>query len=121
MTDFPVTLFHNPACSTSRKVLAMIRAAGFQPTIVDYLKAGWTRPQLEALLAAMPAHPRDILRAKEPLANELGLTDPSVNGERLLDAMVAHPILVERPIMVTPLGVAVCRPAEAAATLLQSN
>ena len=118
MSDFPVTIFHNPACGTSRKVLAMIRAAGHEPKVVEYLKVGWTRAQLEGLLGAMATGPAAILRLKETLANELGLTDPAVNGERILDAMVTHPVLVNRPIVVTPKGAALCRPAETVYPLL---
>ena len=118
MSDFPITIYHNPACGTSRNTLAMIRAAGYEPTVVEYLKAGWTRPLLEELLAAMSAHPRDILREKGTPAAELGLLDSGAADTRILDAMVAHPILVNRPIVVTPKGAALCRPAEKVAALL---
>ena len=119
MTDaFPITIYHNPDCGTSRNTLAMIEAAGYVPKIVEYRKAGWTRPQLDGLLAAMGVTPRDLLREKGTLAAELGLLDPSVSGEAILDAMIAHPILVNRPIVVTPRGTGLCRPSETVLTLL---
>ncbi|MDB5414129.1 MAG: arsC [Rubritepida sp.] len=107
-----ITIFHNPSCGTSRNVLAAIRAAGHEPKVVEYLKAGWTKPQLTELLAAMQATPRDILRAKGTPAAELGLLEPDVTDDRILDAMVAHPILVNRPIVVTPKGTTLARPSE---------
>lgn len=116
--DFPITIFHNPACGTSRNALAMIEAAGYAPTVVEYLKAGWTRDQLLALLAAMGATAREILREKGTPAAELGLLDPSVGDDQVLEAMVLHPILVNRPIVVTPKGVKLARPSEAALTVL---
>lgn len=118
MTDFPITVFHNPACGTSRNTLAMIRAAGYEPTVVEYLQAGWTRAQLGELLAAMQARPRDVLREKGTPAVELGLLDPSATDDQILDAMVEHPILVNRPIVVSPKGVKLCRPSEAVLDLL---
>ena len=118
MTEFPITIYHNPACGTSRNTVAMVRAAGYEPTIVEYLQTGWTRSQLEHLLAAMPALPRDILRVKGTPAAELGLLDPAVTDDQILDAMVAHPILVNRPIVVTPRGVKLARPSEAVLDLL---
>lgn len=119
MSDFPITIYHNPACGTSRNALAMIRAAGYEPTVVEYLNAGWTRPLLQALLAAMGAAPRDILREKGTPAAELGLLAPSVADDQLLDAMVEHPILVNRPIVVTPKGAKLARPSEAVLDLLE--
>jgi arsenate reductase len=115
-----VTLFHNPNCGTSRKVLAALRDAGVQPAVVDYMKTGWTRPQLQALVAALGpgARPRDLLRAKEPLATELGLKDPRASDDALLDAMAAHPVLVDRPIVQTAAGARLCRPAERVAELV---
>lgn len=113
-----VTIFHNPSCGTSRNTLAMIREAGVEPTVVEYLKTGWTRPQLEGLLKKMGKAPRDILRTKGDLAGELGLTDPKASDDKILDAMVAHPILVERPIVDTPKGAVLCRPAEACKAVL---
>ena len=118
MTDaFPITIYHNPDCGTSRNTLAMIRAAGYAPTIVDYRTAGWTRPQLEGLLAAMQAAPADILREKGTPAAELGLLD-GASDAAMIDAMIAHPILVNRPIVVTPKGTALCRPSEKVLELL---
>ena len=116
--DFPITIFHNPACGTSRNTLAMVRAAGYDPTVVDYLTVGWTRPQLEDLLARMGARPRDILREKGTPAAELGLLGPDVTDGQILDAMVANPVLVNRPIVVTPKGVKLSRPSEAVLDLL---
>ena len=118
MSDFPITIYHNPACGTSRNTLAMIRAAGYEPTVIEYLQAGWTRPQLEELLAAMEARPRDILREKGTPAAELGLLDPSKTDDQILDAMIEHPILVNRPIVVTPNGVKLSRPSEVVLDLL---
>ncbi|MES3027705.1 MAG: arsenate reductase (glutaredoxin) [Pseudomonadota bacterium] len=115
---FPIAIFHNPACGTSRNTLAMIRAAGYEPAVIEYLQAGWTRAQLEHLLAEMNAKPRDILREKGTPAAELGLLDPQANDDSLLDAMVIHPILVNRPIVVTPKGVKLCRPSELVLNLL---
>ena len=115
---FPITIFHNPGCGTSRNVLAMIEAAGYAPTVIEYLKAGWTRPQLEGLLAAMGVQARDILREKGTPAGELGLPDPAVADDVLIEAMLAHPILVNRPIVVTPKGARLCRPSEAVLALL---
>ncbi len=117
--EFPITIFHNPACGTSRNTVAMVEAAGYAPTVVEYLKTGWTRPQLEDLLARMGARPRDILREKGTPAAELGLLDPAVSDEAILDAMVQHPILVNRPIVVTPKGVKLSRPSEAVLELLE--
>jgi arsenate reductase (glutaredoxin) len=116
--DVSVTIFHNPNCGTSRNVLAALRDAGAKPTVVEYLKAGWTKPQLKGLLAAMTARPRDILRTRGTDAEALGLTAAGASDEAILDAMVAHPILVERPIVVTPKGAALCRPADRLQALL---
>jgi len=119
MTDaFPITIYHNPDCGTSRNTLAMIEAAGYVPTIVEYRKAGWTSDKLRELIAAMGTKPRDLLREKGTPAAELGLLDPAVSDDALLDAMVAHPILVNRPIVVAPKGTKLCRPSEAVLPLL---
>lgn len=119
MTDaFPVTIFHNPDCGTSRNALAMIEAAGYVPIVVEYRAAGWTRPQLEALFAAMGATPRDVLREKGTPAVELGLLN-GASDEAIVEAMVEHPILVNRPIVVTPKGTRLCRPSEAVLELLE--
>jgi len=119
MSNFPITIYHNPACGTSRNTLAMIRAAGYEPTVIEYLQAGWTRPQLQELLAAMEAHARDILREKGTPAADLGLLNPDTTDDQFLDAMVEHPILVNRPIVVTPKGVKLSRPSEAVLDLLE--
>jgi arsenate reductase len=116
--DFPITIYHNPACGTSRNTLAIIEAAGYQPTVVEYLKTGWTRQKLEALFAAMDAKPRDLLREKGTPAAELGLLDPAVSDDLILDAMVANPVLVNRPIVVTPKGTKLSRPSEVVLDLL---
>jgi arsenate reductase len=115
---FPISIYHNPDCGTSRNALAMIEAAGYSPTIVDYRNVGWTRPLLEALFAAMDVRPHAVVREKGAPAAELGLLDPSVPDDVVLDAMVAHPILVNRPIVVTPKGIRLCRPSEAVLHLL---
>ncbi|MFZ4607463.1 MAG: arsenate reductase (glutaredoxin) [Caulobacter sp.] len=115
-----VTIFHNPACGTSRNTLAAIRESGVEPTVVEYLKTGWTRPQLEGLLAAMGKTPCDILRVRGTPAEELGLTGPAATDGAILDAMVAHPGLVERPIVQSPKGVALCRPSENVFALLDT-
>ena len=113
-----ITIFHNPNCGTSRNTLAAIRAAGHEPGVVEYLKTGWRRDQLADLFQRMGAKPRDVLRVRGTPAEELGLTRPGVSDDAILDAMVAQPILVERPIVVTPRGVALCRPAERVRDLL---
>lgn len=118
MTAFPITIYHNPDCGTSRNTLAMIEAAGYAPTIVEYRKVGWTRARLEELLTAMVARPREVLREKGTPAAELGLLDPSVSDEAIIEAMIAHPILVNRPIVATPKGTKLCRPSEAVLPLL---
>lgn len=119
MTDFPVTIFHNPACGTSRNALAMIVAAGYAPAVVEYLQVGWTRDQLRDLAAAAGLTLRQILREKGTPADGLGLLAADVDDDRLLDAMIAHPILVNRPIVATPKGVKLCRPSEAVFDLLE--
>lgn len=116
--EFPITIFHNPDCGTSRNALEIIRAAGYAPTVVEYLQAGWTRGQLEDLLSRMNARPQDLLREKGTPAAELGLLDPGASDDQILEAMVAHPILVNRPIVVTPRGVKLSRPSEAVFELL---
>ena len=117
--SFLVTIFHNPDCGTSRNTLAMIRAAFYQPDVVLYRETGWRRGQLEDLFAGMGVRPRDMLRDKGTPAAELGLLDPGVDDERLLAAMLDHPILVNRPIVVTPKGVRLCRPSELVLELLE--
>jgi arsenate reductase len=113
-----ITIYHNPNCGTSRNTLAAIRAAGVEPRVVEYLKAGWTRPLLQRLLKALGATPRDILRVRGTQAEALGLTAPGASDDQILDAMVADPILVERPIVVSAKGVALCRPVDKVQALL---
>ena len=121
MSDpFPVTIYHNPKCGTSRNVLAMIRAAGHEPEIVEYIQTGWERGQLTELLQAMNATAREVMRVKGTPAEELGLTDPNTANEAIFEAMLEHPILVNRPIVVTPNGTKLCRPSEAVIALLDS-
>ena len=117
MAKDAVTIFHNPNCGTSRNVLAALRERGAEPVVVEYLKTGWTRQQLQGLLKAMNARPRDILRTRGTPAEALGITADS-SDEQILAAMIAEPILVERPIVVTPKGTALCRPAERMEALL---
>lgn len=119
MTDFPVTVFHNPACGTSRNVVAMVEAAGYRPEVVEYLKTGWGADQLRDLFARAGITPREALREKGSPAAELGLLEAGVSDEAILAAMVEHPILVNRPIVTTPKGAALCRPSEAVYDLLE--
>nr|WP_277819106.1 arsenate reductase (glutaredoxin) [Pseudoroseomonas vastitatis] len=113
-----VTIYHNPACGTSRNTLALIRNSGEEPEIIEYLKTPPTREVLADLIRRMGITTRDVLRQKGTPYEELGLADPSLTDDQLLDAMMAHPILINRPIVVTPLGVKLCRPSEAALDLL---
>jgi arsenate reductase len=115
---FQITIYHNPRCTTSRNVLALIRAAGHEPEIVEYLIAGWTGAELERLFGAMDKPPRALLRVKGTPAGELGLLAPDVGDAQILVAMIRHPVLVERPIVVTPKGVVLARPPEAVRVLL---
>ncbi|HMA50570.1 MAG TPA: arsenate reductase (glutaredoxin) [Magnetospirillaceae bacterium] len=112
MSDFPITIFHNPLCGTSRNTLALLHERGFQPEVVDYAKVGWTKDQLKALFGKMGVRPRAMMRTKGALAGELGLLDEAIGDDAILDAMVEHPILVERPIVMTPRGVTVARPVD---------
>jgi arsenate reductase len=115
-----VTIYHNPNCGTSRNTLEMIRQSGEEPLVVEYLKTPPSREVLIELLDVMGLKPRDILRKKGTPYAELGLDDPALGDEELLDAMMAHPILIERPIVVTDKGVALCRPSEKVLPLLDS-
>ena len=113
-----IVIHHNPDCGTSRNVLEIVRSAGYAPTIVEYLKTGWTKPQLLGLFAAAGLTPRAALRTTKSPAVELGLLDESVGPEVILEAMLKHPILVNRPIVCTPRGVRLCRPSETVLDLL---
>ncbi len=115
-----ITIFHNPACGTSRNVLAMIRNSGAEPTIVNYLEIPPGRARLVELLASMGIPVRALLRRKGTPYDELKLDDPAWTDEQLLDFMVAHPILMNRPIVVTPLGTRLCRPSETVLDILPS-
>ncbi len=113
-----VTIYHNPACGTSRNTLALIRHAGIEPVVIEYLKTPPSKEKLRQLVAAMGISVRELLRQKEAPYAELGLADPAVSDEQLLGAMLAHPILINRPIVVTELGTKLCRPSEAVLDLL---
>lgn len=113
-----VTIYHNPDCGTSRNTLAMIRNAGIEPQVVEYLKTPPTRDELKALIARMGVPVREVLRQKGTPYEGLGLGDASLPDEQLLDAMMVHPILINRPIVVTQLGVRLCRPSEAVLDIL---
>jgi arsenate reductase len=113
-----ITIYHNPACGTSRNTLALIRNSGVEPEVIEYLKAPPVREVLADLIRRMGVPVREVLRQKGTPYQELGLGDPSLTDDRLLDAMMAHPILINRPIVVTPLGVRLCRPSEAVLDIL---
>ena len=116
--DFPIVIFHNPACGTSRNTVAMVKAAGYEPKVIEYLKAGWTHDQLRELASEAGLTFRQLMREKGSPAEELGLLSEDVGEDRILDAMVEHPILVNRPLVVTPKGVKLCRPSEVVLELL---
>jgi arsenate reductase len=107
-----VTIYHNPACATSRKVLGMIREAGVEPRVIEYLKTPPTRAELVDLLRRMDMRPRNLLRRRGTPYLELGLDDPGKTDDALIDAIMAHPILMERPVVAGPRGVRLCRPVE---------
>lgn len=113
-----VIIYHNPECGTSRNALAMIRNAGVEPHIIEYLKCPPTRLLLRQLIGRMGLSVRDVIREKGTPYQELGLGDPGLSDDQLLDAMMAHPVLINRPIVVTPLGVRLCRPSEMALDIL---
>ncbi|MBP6877729.1 MAG: arsenate reductase (glutaredoxin) [Phenylobacterium sp.] len=113
-----IVIYHNPACGTSRNTLALLRDKGLAPKVVEYLKEGWTKDQLVALTAKMGVPAREILRERGTKAVELGLTDPATSDEAIIAAMILDPILVNRPIVSTPKGAALCRPAELVLGLL---
>ena len=113
-----ITIYHNPACGTSRNTLAMIRQSGEEPEVIEYLKTPPSRERLVELISAMGIRPRDLLREKGTPYAELGLGDPKWSDDELIDAMLEHPILINRPIVVTPLGAKLCRPSEAVLDIL---
>ena len=116
--SIPVTIYHNPACGTSRNVLALIRNAGVEPTVIEYLKTPPDRTTLVELLRRMGMRPRELLREKETPYAELGLADDHSTDDQLVDQMLAHPILINRPIVVTPWGGKLCRPSETVLDIL---
>lgn len=116
--SIPVTIYHNPACGTSRNVLALIRNAGVEPTVIEYLKTPPDRATLVELLRRMGMRPRELLREKGTPYAELGLADDHWTDDQLVDQMLAHPILINRPIVVTPWGVKLCRPSETVLDIL---
>jgi arsenate reductase (glutaredoxin) len=116
-----VIIYHNPDCGTSRNTLAMIRNAGIEPHVVEYLKTPPSRPLLKQLITRMGISVRDLLREKGTPFHELGLGDPNLSDDELLDAIMKHPILINRPIVVTPHGVRLCRPSEMVIDLLPAQ
>jgi len=120
MSDSAITIYHNPACGTSRNTLALIRNAGIEPRVIEYLKDPPDRETLAGLIAAMDVPARDVLRAQEAAYAELHLDDPLLGDDALIDAMLEHPILMQRPIVASPLGTRMCRPSEAVLDLLPS-
>jgi arsenate reductase (glutaredoxin) len=115
----PVTIYHNPSCGTSRNTLALIRQAGIEPTVVEYLKTPPDRPTLESLIQRMGIRPRELLRQKGTPYDELGLGMDHWSDAQLVEQMLAHPILINRPIVVAPWGVKLCRPSETVLSIIQ--
>lgn len=113
-----IVIHHNPDCGTSRNVLKITRDAGYDPIVIEYLQTGWTKPQLQALFAAADLTPRTALRTTKSPAEQLGLLDPSIPDTELVDAMIQHPILVNRPIVACKTGVRLCRPSGVVLDLL---
>lgn len=113
-----VVIYHNPDCGTSRNVVQIVEASGYSPTVIEYLKDGWTRSHLLGLFAAADITPRAALRETKSPARELGLLEPNVADDTILAAMIAQPILVNRPFVCTPRGVRLCRPSEVVLDLL---
>jgi arsenate reductase len=116
-----IIIYHNPECGTSRNALAMIRNAGIEPHVVEYLKTTPSRAMLVELIDRAGMTPRDLVREKSTPYAALGLSDTSLSDDALLDAMMAHPILINRPLVVSPLGVKLCRPSEAVLDLLPAG
>ena len=115
-----ITIYHNPACGTSRNTLAMIRQSGENPTVVEYLDTPPSRERLISLIQSMNIPVRALLREKEPIFSTLGLTDPTLSDDQLINAIIAHPILMNRPIVETPKGARLCRPSELVLGLLEN-
>jgi arsenate reductase len=115
-----IVIHHNPDCGTSRNVLKIIQDAGYSPVVIEYLQEGWTKAQLQGLLAAADLTPRQALRTTKSPAEALGLLDETVSNEAIFSAMLEHPILVNRPIVCSPKGVKLCRPSEAVLDLLNN-
>ena len=113
-----VTIYHNPQCGTSRNVLALIRNAGIEPEVIEYLKTPPTKEKLRDLIARMAVPVREVIREKEAVYKELGLDNPAMGDDALIEAMLANPILINRPIVVTPLATRLCRPSEAVLDIL---
>jgi arsenate reductase (glutaredoxin) len=118
---FSATIWHNPACGSSRNTLGLLRAAGIEPTIVDYLQTPPSRAELARMIAAASLTPREALREKGTPYAELGLEDPALTDDALLDAMLAHPILINRPFVETPMGARLCRPSERVLDILRGG
>jgi arsenate reductase len=116
-----IAIYHNPACGTSRNVLAIIRASGVEPEIIEYMKTGWTEAQLRELLGSAGVRPRDVLRTFKTKAEDLGLTAEDASDDALIAAMVADPVLVNRPIVVSAKGTALCRPPSCVLPLLENS
>jgi arsenate reductase len=116
-----IVIHHNPDCATSRNVLGIIRASGYDPVVIEYLKEGWTKPQLLALFAAAGLTPKTALRTTKSPAKELGLLEENVSDEDILAQMLEHPVLVNRPLVCTPKGVKLCRPSEAVLEFLENE
>ncbi len=117
--DFPVVIHHNPGCGTSRNAVEIVRAAGYAPVIVPYLETGWTKPQLQALFAAVGKAPREMVRVPAAGSAEAAALEKAVSDDEFLAAMIAHPVLVNRPLVATPKGVRLCRPSETVVALLE--
>ncbi|HEY5338937.1 MAG TPA: arsenate reductase (glutaredoxin) [Rhizomicrobium sp.] len=115
-----ITIYHNPNCGTSRNTLALIRNSGEEPVVIEYLKTPLAKPALRALLVTLGISARDLLREKEKICAELGLSSSAVSDDALLDAMAENPILMNRPVVVTPLGAKLCRPSELVLDILPS-
>ncbi|MGY3871393.1 glutaredoxin-dependent arsenate reductase [Aeromonas crassostreae] len=120
MSDTPITIYHNPACGTSRNTLALVRNSGVEPTVIHYLETPPSRETLVALIAAMGMPARGLLRTNVPPFEALGLAEEKFSDDELIDAMLAHPILINRPIVVSPLGTRLCRPSEVVLDILPS-